>query len=370
MRTMNVIPHASLCQLVGTLSVVAVLSACGSIPADVPRLAVGKASLDKTADLQARLDKLASPPASFASAGVSADSAALTQSKYAWAKAQCWVRNAYSEQHESDARGFSDLALAEAQKLISSLENKTAISQDTALINHTEQLRPDLWKQAEGLKQHRGYACAAATVACLEVQLSRSGHELTETGWRHANSYLAIAEDMAQKAKSQAEACKPPPPPPSIVPMPAAPVAPPPPPPAAPKPTAIKSIEKVTLNASALFRFDKRGAADLLPEGRAQLDELAAKIGKVYESVESIELVGHTDRLGSDAYNDKLSLDRANTVKAYLQGKGVSAAMTAQGKGKLEPVVQCPGGNAPTPVLTQCLQPNRRVEITIVGVKK
>jgi OmpA-OmpF porin, OOP family len=118
-----------------------------------------------------------------------------------------------------------------------------------------------------------------------------------------------------------------------------------------------------------LFYFNKRSPKDLLPKGKAQLDALAERIAKVYASVEAIELVGYTDRLGGAAYNAKLSQDRANTVKAYLVSQGVRAAMTTQGRGPLEPVVQCEG-RKPTPQLTQCLQPNRRVEITIRGVRK
>jgi OmpA-OmpF porin, OOP family len=123
------------------------------------------------------------------------------------------------------------------------------------------------------------------------------------------------------------------------------------------------------LSAGALFKFDKRNQADLLPQGKAEMDDMARRIKTVYASVESIQLVGYTDRLGSDSYNQKLSEDRANTVKAYLQGQGVSASMTASGRGKADPVVQCEG-NKPTPQLTQCLQPNRRVEITITGIKR
>ncbi len=339
----------------------AALTAC-AIPRDVPTQALGKSpTLDRFADLQSRLDKLGGGASAYAAPGESGDAAALTQNKYAWAKAQCWVRNAYSEQHENDARGFSAAALDEAQKITQSLEGKSAAYTDTALINHTERVRPDLWQRAESLKQQPGYACAAATVGCLEVQLSRSGHELADTGWRHANSYLAIAEDMAKRATSQADACKPPPPKPSIVPLPApaAPVALPP----------VKTLEKITLNASALFRFDRRTQADLLPQGKAELDQLAARIQQVYASVDAIDLVGYTDRLGSDAYNQTLSQDRANTVKAYLQTKGVTATMSAQGRGESNPLVQCEG-NAPTAKLTACLQPNRRVEVMITGIKK
>jgi outer membrane protein OmpA-like peptidoglycan-associated protein len=133
----------------------------------------------------------------------------------------------------------------------------------------------------------------------------------------------------------------------------------------------IKTVTKdvTTLAAGALFKFDRRGEADMLPAGKAQLDEFAQKLAKVYERVISVTVVGHADRLGEDGYNAKLSLDRANTVSAYLKSKGVAVPMSSSGKGESEPVVQCEG-TKPTPELTACLQPNRRVEIEVLGIKR
>jgi OmpA-OmpF porin, OOP family len=356
------------------LAAALLLSAC-SIPRDVPVETGGKnVQLDRFAGLQTRLNALRDKdPGRYNPIGDTerinpAIVASIEQTlrfgspedKYSWAKAQCWVRNAYSERHERDAAGFRAAALTEADKIIQGLEAGNTTYKDTALINHTARVRPDLWARAEKLKGSSGFVCAAHTTACLEVQLSRSGHELAETGWRHANSYLAIAEDMARKAEAQAQDCTAPAPPPPR-PAPVAPVAPPP----KPAPT----VEKVTLNASALFKFDKRAQSDLLAQGKAEMDQLAERIKQVYASLERIDLTGYTDRLGSAAYNAKLSQDRADTVKAYLQSRGVTAPMTTAGKGPADPVVQCEGSK-PTPKLTECLQPNRRVEITIVGVKK
>jgi OmpA-OmpF porin, OOP family len=343
------------------LCVAAALSGC-AIPRDVPTSATAGSALERMANLQTRLntlntEKRLGPPA------LATDARALTLDKYDWAKAQCWVRNSYSERHENDAAGFPAQALDEAEKIIQGLEDaktsaKTLRYKDTALINHPERVRPDLWKRAEQLKTEPGFACAAPTVGCLEVQLSRSGHEQAETGWRHGNSYVAIAEDMANTADKQAADCAPP-----------KAVEPPAPKPQPPAPKQQQSVEKVNLDAGALFYFNRRSPKDLLPKGRAQLDELAQRIQRVYVSVEKIELVGYTDRLGSASYNARLSQDRANTVKAYLLSQGVKAPMSTAGRGPADPVVQC-AGSKPTPQLTQCLQPNRRVEITIQGVKK
>jgi OmpA-OmpF porin, OOP family len=347
-------PYGRIPVLAAVSLALAALSAC-AIHRDVPREAVGKPGLDRFADLQSRLDRL-NAGKRLGQPGAASDPAALSAGKYDWARAQCWVRNAYSERHENDAAGFPSAALNEADKIVQGLESGNNTYQDTALINHTERVRPDLWQRAEKIRQGAGFACAAPTVGCLQVQLSRSGHERAETGWRHANSYVAIAEDMAAQAENQAAACAVPAPP-AAKPAPAAP------------PTPAKTVEKITLNASALFRFDKRSQADLLPQGKSELDQLAERIRQVYASVESISLTGYTDRLGSASYNAKLSQDRADTVKAYLQSKGVNAPMTTAGRGPAEPVVQC-AGSKPTPKLTECLQPNRRVEIVITGIKK
>lgn len=130
----------------------------------------------------------------------------------------------------------------------------------------------------------------------------------------------------------------------------------------APKPTA----EKIKLSADALFDFDK---AVLKPEGKAKLDDLAAKSKGI--KLEVILAVGHTDRLGSDAYNQKLSDRRANAVKTYLVGKGIEPnRIYTEGKGERQPVT---GKNCSDKLgrkkLIECLQPDRRVEIEVVGTK-
>ena len=131
---------------------------------------------------------------------------------------------------------------------------------------------------------------------------------------------------------------------------------------AAPKPAG----EKITIAADALFDFDK---AVLRPEGKAKLDELAGKAGQL--NLEVILAVGHTDRLGGAAYNQKLSEKRAAAVKEYLVAKGIEAnRVYTEGKGEKQPVTgdKCKG-NAPTKALIECLQPDRRADIEIIGTK-
>jgi len=136
-----------------------------------------------------------------------------------------------------------------------------------------------------------------------------------------------------------------------------APVAPPPP---APK------FEKVTMSAQELFGFD---SANLAPD-QPKLDDMA-KLLNEDKSVNNVVITGHTDRLGSDKYNQKLSERRAEAVKTYLVSKGVdSSRLTAQGKGKSQPVVQCNDKKMKRADLIKCLEPNRRVEIDNVTAER
>ena len=127
------------------------------------------------------------------------------------------------------------------------------------------------------------------------------------------------------------------------------------------------AAEKITLNADALFDFDK---AVLRPEGKAAFDDLAAKLGDI--KLEVIIATGHADRFGTDAYNQKLSERRAAAVKDYLVGKGVDAnRIYAEGKGESQPKTapdQCKGPKSKKVIA--CLQPDRRVEVEIIGSKE
>jgi len=172
-----------------------------------------------------------------------------------------------------------------------------------------------------------------------------------ELCWRNGTWTPATANpdcDGALKPPPPAPVPPPPPPPPATPP-----VAPPPPPAAPPQPTT----EKVTFAADAFFDFNK---ATLKPEGKAKLDDLVSKMGGI--ALEVIIAVGHTDSVGGDAYNQKLSIKRAEAVKGYLVGKGVEKnRVYTEGKGKKQPVAdnKTAEGRAK----------NRRVEIEVVGTR-
>ncbi len=180
--------------------------------------------------------------------------------------------------------------------------------------------------------------------------------------WRTGYWTPAIANCECDKDLLPKQVCEPPPPP--------APAAAPPPPPPAAKPAPKPTTQKVTFAADLLFDFDK---AVLKPEGKAKLDDLVSKVKGV--ALEVIIAIGHTDRIGGDAYNQKLSVRRAEAVKAYLVSKGIEPnRIYTEGKGKTQPVKQCPAPGPKSEVrnqqeLIQCLAPNRRVEVEVVGTR-
>lgn len=126
-------------------------------------------------------------------------------------------------------------------------------------------------------------------------------------------------------------------------------------------------VERINLSADALFRFNQSDAADMLPEGKATLDRLAENLVSRQAHIDSIALTGHTDRLGSEQYNYNLGLRRAQTVKNYLQGKGVQAPISVASAGESQPVTTACTGTRATAALKACLQPDRRVTVDISG---
>lgn len=160
-----------------------------------------------------------------------------------------------------------------------------------------------------------------------------------ELCWRDANWTPATAAadcDGALKAAAPAPA--------AVAPTPAP----------APQPAV---ASKVTYSADAFFDFDK---SVLKPEGKAKLDDLAGKVKDI--NLEVVIAVGHTDSVGSVAYNQKLSVRRAEAVKAYLVSKGIEKSRVyTEGKGKSQPIAdnKTAAGRAK----------NRRVEIEVVGTR-
>lgn len=148
-------------------------------------------------------------------------------------------------------------------------------------------------------------------------------------------------------------------------PAPAPAVTPPPPPPPAPAPAPAAQVQKITLASKALFDFDK---SVLKPEGKAAIDsEVISKLKDVTK-LELVLVTGHTDRIGTQAYNQRLSERRADTVRDYLVSRGVARdKIETLGMGKTQPIpgVVCNQKNMKE--LIACLAPNRRVEVEVKG---
>jgi OOP family OmpA-OmpF porin len=206
-------------------------------------------------------------------------------------------------------------------------------------------------------------AAALATSAGAQIRAADGGNRVdnwqngtgqlvwkngtNELCWRNAfwtPATAAVGCDGALVAAAPAPAAVAPAPAPAAAPRPAP----------APQPPA---ATKVTYAADAFFDFDK---SVLKPEGRAKLDDLVGKIQGI--NLEVIIAVGHTDSVGSDAYNQALSVRRAEAVKAYLVSKGIERnRVYTEGKGEKQPVAdnKTAEGRAK----------NRRVEIEVVGTR-
>lgn len=137
----------------------------------------------------------------------------------------------------------------------------------------------------------------------------------------------------------------------------------------APAPPAPPPRQRVSFSAESMFGFD---AAAVQPEGRSALDAFAGKLAGT--QFDQITVEGHTDRLGSEAYNQQLSQRRADAVKTYLvsESKVDPGKITATGLGEGSPVSQTADckdrkGQAPSAQLIACLQPDRRVDIEVSG---
>jgi OOP family OmpA-OmpF porin len=178
---------------------------------------------------------------------------------------------------------------------------------------------------------------------------------------------LVAAAFAAACATTEEPKPAPPPAPPAPAPAPAPepkPVPPPPPPKPEPKPEPKPAAkpkpvaEKVTFAADVLFDFDK---AVIKPEGKSKLDDLASKMKDI--NLEVVIAIGHADATGTDEYNQRLSVRRAESVKAYFVSKGIEAnRVYTEGKGEKQPVAdnKTRDGRAK----------NRRTEIEVIGTRR
>jgi outer membrane protein OmpA-like peptidoglycan-associated protein len=321
---------------------------------------------ERYVDLQARIAKLKS-------------AAPVCPNAYHLAKAQAWLNFARDQFHESAwQKNIQETTYAEAERLVVALETGRDPGMGTPLVSDAQKIRPDLWAMAEKIKQDsKGQLCCAQRdTAFCEVQLVWSGHALTNLGgWRRANPFIKMAEDLCQTARQTQCAMEPTPVPVALAaPLAAAVVS---------LPVSQPAYEKITLAAETLFMHGQSAVDQMLPEGRAKLNELAVRL-KLLRSVEKIIVNGHADitnATGDKNYNDNLSLARANTVRSYLTTIGVDMSNAViNSAGDREPIkIDCfipKGSNGVTfgsaskqamQAYYLCLQPNRRVEVELFG---
>lgn len=268
-------------------------------------------------------------------------------------KARAWLDFALDEMYEIDRTGIVEAAIEQAKKLL--VGDKTNLF-DTPIVRASERIREDLWQIAAQMKQHKDADCAMRDLAMLEVQLVWAGHEKWESGWTHARPAIEVAENMAYEAGQAIARCTEARAPKDV--------------PASPATlTTTITVEKFTFSTDALFQFDKAGVEQMVAGGQRKLAALASAL-KGWKSIEQIEIVGHTDRLGKDEYNNKLSLRRAENVRDFLIARDLpDGKISVSGQGEAEPIVHC-NGTKKDAGLIACLQPNRRVEMTVRGEKE
>jgi outer membrane protein OmpA-like peptidoglycan-associated protein len=274
---------------------------------------------------------------------------------YHLSKAQCWLDVSFHEYTRNDRGPFPQAALTESEKLVVAMERGvTPLPTDTPLVGEAVMLRPDLWERARALRGEGGFECAAQKTACAEVELVHAGNEHAQQQWRHAKPYVRKAEDLLAQASSEASSCRDAAARAAVVPAAGATVA----------------ARQLWLGAEVVFEFDRSGVADIRPASRAQLEGLADRLKREGLVVESIELVGHADRLnrtGNAAYNQALSEKRVATVRDELVRLGVDPArISTSARGDGTPVVDCSGRGLSQAALRECLLPNRRVDVQVL----
>ena len=206
---------------------------------------------------------------------------------------------------------------------------------------------------AQANPQNSAYVLSATAPPNNNVVRNGAGNLCWRTGyWTPAMATIQCDPDLVPK-------------PPAPAPAPGMKPAPAPAPAPKPAPAPAPQVQKITLASKALFDFDKYVVK---PEGKAAIDtEIISKLSQV-QKLELVLVTGHTDPIGTQQYNQKLSERRADAVRDYLVSKGVPKdKIETLGMGKTQPIpgLVCKQKNMKE--LIACLAPDRRVEVEVKG---
>lgn len=273
------------------------------------------------------------------------------QNGYFRSKAQCWIDAGQQERQAGDHWGFVEEAIGQAAVITSGLEKGVSLSAANPALRTVSVVRPDLWKIVNTIKSDPVIAScpeAQPPLACAEVELMQAGHDAWMRSFARAEQRLPDVQENLRKSAESALQCK------------HAALAASAATPAAAPPTVSRTI---ALRADLLFRFDGGNDAAMLPAGRRELDEVARSL-KTVSALRELAITGYTDRLGENAHNQRLSLQRAQTVARYLRAHGVTSPISVRGLASAKPVTEC--RQTRRDELVRCLAPNRRVEIQFV----
>ncbi|CAH2799144.1 MAG: Outer membrane protein A precursor [uncultured Caballeronia sp.] len=214
-------------------------------------------------------------------------------------KNQCWIDVAKSEIDAGDRWGFVEELIGEAAHLTAGLEGTQPLSANNPSLRTVAVLRPDLETGLRALiADPRFVYCPQAQkqTACAEVKLMHAGHDAWTRQFGKAKTKVDMVESTLGKARQSLDGC--------VVPQ---------------EGSSSTNLvpEFVALPVDALFAFNGSTVESITSEGRERLDGLIADV-KGDGALSSITVSGFTDRLGSEAYNQRLSHERAETVRCYL----------------------------------------------------
>jgi OmpA-OmpF porin, OOP family len=257
-------------------------------------------------------------------------------------KDQCWIDVAKSEIDAGDRWGFVEESIGEAARLTAGLEGTQPLSPDNPSLRTVAVLRPDLATSLRAvIADPRFVHCPQAQkqTACAEVKLMHAGHDAWTRQFVKAKIKVDMVESTLGEAQQSLDSC-------AIAQEDLS----------SPQPLP----ELVALPVDALFAFNGSSVESITSDGRERLNALIANV-KGHGGVSSIIVSGFTDRLGSDAYNRRLSQQRAETVQRYLISGGLATAVQARGYGRASPGTECRMRDRRA--LVTCLASDRRVEL-------